>query len=372
MNNWFLGYGHKKIYKGKDGRWRFDFTCNGRRLRKIVGLSRTEAEEAMWQEYQKSKRLTFGLKEPIKNVCFETFAQDFLRLYAKQNKKSWGRDEISLKHLTAFFKNALLSNITPEAIEQYRVKRKAGDISPATINRELACLKTLFNKAVEWGKIENNPAVHVKKFKENNGRERFLTDDEMNRLVETASLNLKPILTIAMNTGMRKAEILSLQWKSINFQDRYISIEDSKSGKSRNIPMNDLVFETFRTMPKVHEFVFYNRKTKGYIKDIKTAFKTACKRAKIKGFRFHDLRHSAASAMVRNGIDLVTVSKILGHSSIQMTMRYAHPTPENMQRAVDSLGSIFLKSAEEKQEILGKNLGSQQIRGFLNHSFLNN
>jgi len=97
-------------------------------------------------------------------------------------------------------------------------------------------------------------------------------------------------------------------------------------------------------------FLFFNPQTRSYIKDIKRSFKTACRKVGIKELRFHDLRHTAATKMIESGIDLVTVSKILGHASIQMTMRYVHPTPENMKMAVDTLGEIFEKSRQKEVE----------------------
>lgn len=101
------------------------------------------------------------------------------------------------------------------------------------------------------------------------------------------------------------------------------------------------VFEALHDLPKKFEYVFFNQETKSHVKDIKTGFKAACRRAEIEGLRLHDLRHTAASKMIEAGADLVTVSKIPGHSSIQMTMRYAHPTPENMRRAVDRLSEVL-------------------------------
>lgn len=108
--------------------------------------------------------------------------------------------------------------------------------------------------------------------------------------------------------------------------------------------MNGLMIEALSAIPQNSECVFFNLRTRGPIQDVKTA----CDNAKIKGLRFHDLRHTAATRMVETGINLVTISKILGHSSILMTMRYAHPTPENMQRAVDKLGDIFKQSDQHK------------------------
>jgi len=138
---------------------------------------------------------------------------------------------------------------------------------------------------------------------------------------------------------MRRNEILSLKWADVDF---------AKSGKSRKVPMNASVYGTLKTLPRMSaEFIFFNAETKAHVKDIKTAFKAACRRAEIKGVRLHDLRHTAASKMIEAGADLVTVSKILGHSSIQMTMRYAHPTPENMRLAVSKLGDILGSTRQE-------------------------
>jgi len=106
--------------------------------------------------------------------------------------------------------------------------------------------------------------------------------------------------------------------------------------------MNASVYETLKALPRTSaDYVFFNTETKAHIKDIRAAFLGACRWAEIKGVRLHDLRHTAASKMIEAGADLVTVSKILGHASIQMTMRYAHPTPENMRLAVEKLGEIL-------------------------------
>jgi integrase len=241
----------------------------------------------------------------------------------------------------------MLNDIGPQLVENYKAKRKA-DITPrktivteATINREIALLKTIFNKAVEWGKIDVNRLAKVKKFKENHNKDmRILKDHEAIRLINSANSHLKPILIIALNTGMRRGEILSLKWEHVNFKKGLIFIKNSKSG-DREIPMNYMVFETLKELPQDHEYVFFNPKTETHIKDVKNSFKVTCKNANINSLRFHDLRHSAASRMIQAGVDLVTVSRILGHSSIQMTMRYIHTTTEIMRDAVEKLAKIY-------------------------------
>ena len=134
---------------------------------------------------------------------------------------------------------------------------------------------------------------------------------------------------------------MGLRWRDVDFVKGFILIEDSKSGKARKIPMNGLILDLLRDMKGESDFVFPNAETKTHVLDVKTAFRGACRRAGITGLRFHDLRHTAASRMIEAGVDLVTVSRILGHASIQMTMRYAHPTPENMRLAVEKLSDIF-------------------------------
>jgi integrase len=209
----------------------------------------------------------------------------------------------------------------------------------------------MLSKAVDWDKLRVNPAGKVKKFREAPARERILDAAEARRLIDCAGPGLRPVLVIALNTGMRRGEILSLRWRDVDTVKGFILIGDSKSGRSRKIPMNGAVFEALASLKQSGEFVFQNGSTDSHVLDVKTAFHGACRRAKkdpedekdpgIQGLRFHDLRHTAASRMVAAGIDLVTVSKILGHSSITMTMRYAHPTPENMRLAVHKLGEFF-------------------------------
>jgi len=339
------------ISKNRNGDWRIDFRCKGRRITRVIGPSKREAEAIAATLKADILRDPYGFGRKKVEVLFEDHAKEFLELYSKQNKRSWKRDEIMLAHLTEFFRGKYLSEITPEAIERYRMKRKADEREPATINRELACLKTLFNKAIEWEKAERNPAAKIKKYREPNSTERILTPDEMRRLIDAAGPELRPVLLIALNTGMRRGEILGLRWKAVDFVKGFILIEDSKSGKARKVPMNGPVFHLLRGMSQEGEFVFSGPGAQGHVMDIKTAFGGACRRAGIKGLRFHDLRHTAASRMIEAGVDLVTVSRILGHASIQMTMRYVHPTEQNMKAAVGKLGEIFENTGKKPESI---------------------
>ena len=202
----------------------------------------------------------------------------------------------------------------------------------------MTCLKTIFNKAVEWGKIHKNPAKNIKKLKERNHRLRYLTKEEIKNLYNASADHLRPILIVALNTGMRKSEILNLKWEDIDFHQKIIYIMNTKNNEKREIPINQVVFDSLLKVKKHPDspYVFCNKDGKPY-GDVKTAFWHARKRAGIKNFRFHDLRHTFASHLVMAGVDLNTVKELLGHKDIKMTLRYAHLSPDYKRRAVETL-----------------------------------
>lgn len=334
-----------------DGKWYLDFTFKGRRHREFAGFTVQQARNTLVKIKAELLDVARGFKKPdVEDVPFEKFADDFLELYSKQNKRSWKSDELSLENLKRSFRGETLASITPEKVERYRAARKVEasknsrlgtPISPSTANRELACLKTLFSKAVEWGRIEMNPAARVKKLKEPPGRETILTEDQARRLVEAAGPEFRPIIITALGTGARRSEILNLKWRDVDSVMGIITITNSKSGRSRKIPMSATVASALSAIPRRGEYVFWNAETKTHIKDIKTAWATACSRAKITGVRFHDCRHTALTWMLQSGADIVSVSKIAGHASIIMTQRYCHASPELQRLAVNKVGEIL-------------------------------
>ena len=348
-----------------EGKWYLDFTFRGQRVRKFGGFTKDQAKVALAKERLDRRDIELGLKKaPDEDVSFATFADEFLKIYCKPNKRSWRQDELSLESLKVFFKGETLRSIGPALIERYKAERKVdlakntgNTVSPATVNRALALLKTLFAKAVEWDRLETNPAVRVKKLKEPPGRERVATPDEVRRLVEASDSDVRPVIITALGTGMRKGEILGLLWTDLDFVRGVISIRMSKSGKSRKVPMSGNVAAALGAVPRRGEFVFWNEETRTHLKDVKTAFRAACARAKkdaddekdpgIVGLRFHDLRHTFASRALELGADLVSVSKILGHASITMTAKYLHASGESQRLAVEKVAG-FLDPTRQK------------------------
>jgi integrase len=339
----------RKYQRGKT--WYVDYYYEGRRIRKKVG-SEKDAENALAAIKADILRGEYRFKKDRK-IRFEDFAKEYLD-YAKINKRSWGRDESSLKRLLPHFKDILLSKITVRHIEEYK-RMRLDKVKTGTINRELASLKHMFTIAEKLGKFDGkNPVKQVKFFQERQYVMKILDREEINRLIDAAAGHLKPILIIAVSTGMRKGEIFNLRWSDIDFVDHYIHIKKTKSNVMRRVPMNGVVATTLKNIERKSEFIFpsfWSKKHK-HIMEVFRLFKAACKKAGIRDLRFHDLRHTAATLMVTGGIPLVTVSQILGHATIHMTMKYAHPTPEDKRKAVNVLASIFEPEREKQGTIL--------------------
>ena len=334
-------------YKVKDT-WYIDFYADGRRIRKRVG-SRRDAENALAAVKADILRGEYRFKKESR-IRFEDFTEKYLE-YGKINKKrSWERDRSSIKNMNLHFGGMLFSKIAPLHIEEYK-KKRLEKVQPATVNRELACLRHMFNLSKKWKIVNENPVNEVKFLQERKIEMRILNREEAGRLIDGAVDYLKPIIIIALNTGMRRGEVLGLHWNDIDFDKHYIFIKQTKSGVMRKVPMNSLVAEALRGIERRDSFVFFNTKTNKYLYRIDRSFKTACRKAGIPDLRFHDLRHTAATQMIMGGVDLVTVKEILGHSKIEMTMRYAHPTPENKRKAVAVLESVFKEKSGHKSVI---------------------
>lgn len=248
-----------------------------------------------------------------------------------------------------FFADRRLSHITFLDLETYRNRCKATPTmwgktkADTSVNREMVVLRHMLNKAVEWGMLETSPFQKGKRlmFKENNQRLRFLSYDEIDRLLDACSSHLKPIVEIALHTGMRRGELLSLTWEQIRNGQIYLT--ETKSGKARQIPINDRLAHVLRELRQKnqlkspHVFCFPNGER---IRHIKNGFLGACRRAGLEDFHFHDLRHTFASHLVMNGVGLKAVQELLGHADMKMTMRYAHLSHEHLREAVSVLNKL--------------------------------
>ena len=332
------------IYKrGKT--WYIDYYDQyGRRHRERVGPSKRQAEQALAKRKIEVTENKFLDKKKQEKIKFKDFTLEFIEYYSKPNKRSWKRDTQLVNNLTAFLEDKHLHEITPFDIEKYK-KERVKKVTPATVNRELSCLRNIYNRAIQWGKATRNPVKGVKFFKESEGRLRYLEQNEISRLLQECPYYLKPIVIVALNTGMRLGEILNLKWQDLDFNQKFIYIENSKNGEKREVPMNNFLLKMMAQLKETsnHGDYIFSHKDGSPLKGVYRSFKSACKRAGIKNFRFHDLRHTFASHLVMNGVDLKTVQELMGHKSFSMTLRYAHLSPDHKRKAIEDLGNRMQK-----------------------------
>jgi len=348
-----------------NGNWHIDYrTPNGRRRREKIGTSKEMAKNVLRKrklEMAEGKFLDVVKKKQIK---FEDFAQEYLNIYSKHHKKSWVTDEFRIKYLSEFFKGKFLYEIDAKDIERFkmeRLKSNVGEtektISPSTVNRELGTLRGMFNKAVAWGKLQASPMKAIQFLREPQGRLRFLETEEIATLLSNCTAHLRPIVVLALFTGMRRGEILGLKWRDFDFKRRIITLLDTKNGQKREVPMSETVNNAILQIREHPDspYVFCNGQGKPRA-DIRTSFSTALNKSGITNFHFHDLRHTFASQLVMSGVDLNTVRELLGHKDITMTLRYSHLAPRHKQHAVDILSKKMdsFWTLEPKMEIVEK------------------
>ena len=234
--------------------------------------------------------------------------------------------------------HCLLSSATPAKIAECR-DRLLGEPSPtgsvrapATAVRYLAVLSHAFSVAMkEWGWVDDNPCRKVTRPSEPRGRVRFLDNDERARLLEACRGSTSPLLytivVLAIATGMRKAEMLNLRWRQINLSQGLVTLEDTKNGERRAVPLTGHALEQLRTLRSVKradaDLVFPGANTEKPI-DVRTAWTAAVTRSDLHDFRFHDLRHTTASYLAQGGATPIDIAAVLGHKTLAMVKRYAH------------------------------------------------
>ena len=348
---------------GKPAHYLTEITLNYRRVRRFAGYTKEEARAYLAELRIAEKKGKLGeiVNSKPAGDMFGAYARSLLDSAEWKAKRSAERDEASLLHLNREFKDVRLVEIKPGSVRRYVTQRieKEG-AAPATTNRELSFLKSILYMAEADELIPSNPirGRRVKKQPENNQREKTilelgLDDEKLRRLVDSAADYLKPILKLALTTGMRQGEILKLKWKDINFplQRIRIPIENAKSKKERIVPIDPVLCVELESLPRKGEYIFFNSETKTRIKDVRKVFKAACKAAKIEtgrkqGLVFHDLRHLAAYYLVKE-TDIVTASKILGHASLDMTLRYVHPTEKDKHEAVEKVAEKLFRGRQK-------------------------
>jgi integrase len=332
--------------------WGYTLQVGGKQIRRFSAKwSRDDAQNALAERLLERD----APKEPAKPKALAAVIDEYLEFKRAKGKRSVHHDEYRLRRIKAWFgSDTPITEVTAQRIAQYdraratEKSRRKRPVMPATVNRELSILRHLLRLCEEWGYIEKVPRIRLAP--EPEGRLRFLAEEEMVRLLTACEQSKNPylstIVTIALNTGMRKGEILGLEWDRVDFSRGVILAEKTKSGRRREVPMNRDVYDALSKLPPVREGFLFRKRTGAAWGNIRTAFERACQEAKLEDFHFHDLRHTCASWLIMKGRSLKEVQELLGHREFSMTLRYAHLSPDRLRDAVASLEGLSSRSTE--------------------------
>ncbi len=309
-------------------------------------------------------------KPKVKVTTFGDFIRDHYAPWFAAERRTGDRNIAVLEAEFGDLYRKPLADVNAWTVEKYKAARLRAGIKPATVNRDVGRLRGALSKAVEWGLLQEHPLRSVKRAKgEDNSRVRYLTPAEEKALrkaldareaqfrerresgngwredrgiaplpaIKGYADHLMPMVLLSLNTGMRRGELIALEWADVNLPGKMLTVraENAKSGKARHLPLNAealAVLKRWRTQRKDDGRVF------GLL-DAKTAWRALLADAGITGFRWHDLRHDFASKLVMRGVPLNTVRELLGHASLATTLRYAHLAPSHLADAVAMLGS---------------------------------
>jgi len=338
-----------RVFKrGKN--WYIDIKIAGKRIRQAVGKSKKEAQKLLLYYEGKKVENEYGLINEMERKKSVPYFHEFARIYLKYSKTNKALNTFKIdsiiinKHLIPFFGPLKLDEIDPEEIEKYKNSRMI-KVRTKTINNELIVIYAILSKAVEWGVITSKPKI--RKLKQIKNPPRFLAEKECQALLGSCNDTIYPLVFVALNTGMRKSELLNLRWDCIDFENRSIIIKSVEGGKEESWHTKNYEFRTIPLNDELYEFLLsYRNRTGGYVfcqkdgspyRDLRESFKSAVKKAGLEGVTLHTLRHTFASHLIMAGVDLPTVQKLMGHKDIATTMIYAHLAPDHIRSSVSKL-----------------------------------
>ncbi|HEV2881083.1 MAG TPA: tyrosine-type recombinase/integrase [Pyrinomonadaceae bacterium] len=333
------------IYQRKDraGFWISWTDAQGRRrYRKTDAQNITQAKQIRASEMLRAEQArVLGFSPPGEDTFAEVGARYLHYQKARLTPKAYEREEsIMEKHLKPFF-NCPLAGIRRQDVQRY-VTQRSGKASPYSIQKELNVLKHLLRLAVEWELIHLNPAQGIKSPRVPAGRVRYLQPKELRAVVLACPEWLRPIAALAAMTGMRRGEIISLRWLDVDLSQGFVMLPQTKNGEGRIVYLNEGAQTILSSLPRVRESNVAERVFPNITADqVSTAFRRVCHSLNVVDFRFHDLRHTAASWLRMSGADIHTVAQLLGHKDLRMAARYQHLSPAFLSEAVGKLDAVF-------------------------------
>jgi integrase len=359
-----------EVLPNNDGRYSVNIMVDGQRIHRVIGLesagvTREKAEQYLEQVRTEARQgrlnLPKGRKLPL---GFEQAAEKYLKRLEEEGGKDIPkkRSRITL-HLTPYFGNKPLSQLATFDIEKFKKSRKEVGAKPATINRDLAVLSHMLNKAEEWNWIDKKPCK-VRLLKEENTKSVYLTPEQCARLLNAAKHDTNPqiylFILIGLETAMRRSEIVSIRLENINTDTFTIFLPKAKAGARVQPITNNLaqyLKAHLQTLPKGQVWLFPtigNMPSKsGHTLYVEDAFRRVVKAAKLdpKEITPHTLRHTATTHLVQAGIDVPTVQSITGHKTPSMVFRYAHTSGNQVRSALDKLEQRYQSGGTITQEL---------------------
>lgn len=322
--------------------WWCDFTYRGIRYRK--GLD-TNKEIALGK--------LIAWKKDLKNQRFSpTNFNSFVRRYLEwgetnKNKQTVYRDKLSLKYLTEFTKIRDITDITPLMLDEFKSYLLRIGKKPNNINRILTSIKAMMHKAEVWELVSPKKWEICKEIKTPKGRVLFYSPEEVKKLLDNCPENWQLVILLGCRAGLRRGEIVNLSWEDIDLNKRLITIQPKsnwhpKDYECRDIPIDNLLFKALSKIENKKGSVIQTKYNKDFtLGGISHYFiEKVLKKVGLRG-SLHTLRHTFASHLVQNGVDLYTVSKLLGHSSIKTTEIYSHLSPNTFQKAIVKLPNLL-------------------------------
>jgi integrase len=360
------------LYRRKDSQFYWlTFRIKGKKVFESTGTANRKLAERIH-----AKRLTelsegkwFG-KATISDVTIAEVLDRYMKEVSPHLAPSTDfRNSQVVKTLKAFFSNTLLRDVTSSVVSRFKASRLEKSYSRDTIHKELNVLRRVFNVAIqEWELCKENPVSKVFRTlgKIDTNRVRYLSAIELQTLTVALPAWLRPIVTIARDTGLRRKNILELTWSQVDLGRNVIMIPKTKNGEAIGIPLTLTAIKVLSEAQRIRHlnspYVFCDNQGKPYSPfRVSMSFKRATERARIENLRFHDLRHDFASRLVQSGVPIFTVKELLGHKDLRMTTRYSHLSPENLREAVsvlDKKESGYVLVTVEKEERLANVLTS--------------
>jgi integrase len=349
-----------KLQIGTSGRkffW-FRFTYRGEKLAVKVGeFGPMSIEQARAAAQQHRATLDLGgnpqdARQQVKSMpLVREFADEYIE-QAKLTKITYKNDIAKFRdHVLPVIGDLRLSDVAPRDIQMLLGSLK-GTLSPATVNRVHALLSVFFNLAVSWNRISHSPCANLKKLKESNKKDRFMSAEEVRRILAAAPLDMNPVAAHAICalilTGLRREEILQSRHEHLNLdlEKGSLYLPKTKNGRSRHVVLNDAAIAVFKSAPRVADspWIFPGKDPMKPLNNPTKAWHRILAAAKVERCRLHDCRHAFASMLVNEGASLYQVQLLLGHASSVTTQRYAHLASSTLRNTSQLVSNLVNKS----------------------------